>query len=172
MLKPQYLTRLLCAAAIGALCASYAYAEPANLRATDWSWMEKVARANAAEIQAGKLASTKATSPQVRAFAEQMVADHSRTGSELQTLATMKGVTLPTEPDLAHKKAYAKLEKYTGPKFDEEYMEHAGVQDHKAAVSLFKKGTTGVYDADIKSFAQNTLPAIQHHYEMAKGLEQ
>lgn len=172
MFKLHHLTRLLCVAAVGALCASYAYAETGNLRATDWSWMEKVARANAAEIQAGKLASAKAVSPQVRAFADQMVADHSRTSSELQALATIKGVTLPTEPDLAHKKAYAKLEKTTGPKFDEEYMEHAGVQDHKAAVSLFKQGSTNVYDADIKSFAQNTLPAIQHHYEMAKGLEQ
>jgi len=172
MLKPQHLTRLLCVAAACALCASYAYAETDNLRATDWSWMEKVARANAAEIQAGKLASTKATSPQVRAFADQMVADHSKTSSELQVLASMKGVTLPSEPDLAHKKAYAKLEKYAGPKFDEQYMEHAGVRDHKAAVSLFRKGTTSIYDADIKSFAQNTLPAIQHHYEMAKGLEQ
>ncbi|HEX4327416.1 MAG TPA: DUF4142 domain-containing protein [Burkholderiales bacterium] len=172
MLNSQHLSRLLGAAVLGALCSAYAYADSGKLHANDWSWMEKVARADAAEIRAGQLAQSKAVSPQVRAFAEKMVADHTKTSTELKALASDKGVFLPDEPDAAHKSDYAKLQRLTGPKFDEQYMERAGVNDHKAAVALFKRGTTSLYDPDVKAFAQNTLPAIQHHYEMAQGLEQ
>jgi len=142
-----------------------------KVRANDWAWMEKVARAGAAEVQAGKLAATKASNPEVRALAEQMAADHAKANEELKSIASSKGITLPEEPDRAHKREYAKLEKLTaGSRFDEEYLARPGVIDHKDAVALFKKGSKDLQDADIKAFADKTLPTIQHHYEMAQKL--
>jgi putative membrane protein len=171
MLEPRHLGRLLIAAGVCTLCASYALAEPAQLRDGDRAWMEKVAEADVAEIAAGKLAAAKSGNAQVRAYAEKMVADHSKNIADLRAIALRKGITLPGEPATAHQKALDRLQKFKGPQFDEQYIHNAGVRDHKAAVKLFKKGSTGLTDADIKAFAQNNLPAVQHHYDLALALD-
>jgi putative membrane protein len=104
-------------------------------------------------------------------MAEQMAADHAKANEELKAIASSKGITLPDEPDRKHKQEYAKLEKLSaGSRFDEEYVARPGVIDHKDAVALFKKGSKDVQDADIKAFAEKTLPVIEHHYEMAQKL--
>lgn len=172
MFKPRHITRLLVAAGVCALCASYAMGETPDARAGDRAWMEKVARANAAEVAAGQLAAARSTNAQVRAYAEQMVTEHNKNAADLRAIAQRKGMTLPDEPDAAHTRLLTRLEKFQGPQFDEQYIHNAGVLDHKAAVALFKQGSASLDDPEVKSFAQNNLPAIERHYDMALALSQ
>ena len=160
----------------GALFAGVGHAQQApaksdSVHANDWAWMEKAARAGVYEVQAGQLAAGKATNPKVREFAEKMVAEHSKANDELKAIAGNKGITLPDAPDAKHKKQLGTLQKLTaGSRFDEEYVTRSGVIDHQDAVRLFKKGTKDVRDADIKAFAQKTLPTVEEHLSMAKKL--
>jgi putative membrane protein len=170
-------TALLGLAFAGALFAgtsSFAQQAPAksdSVHANDWAWMEKANRAGVAEIQAGQIAASKATNPKVREFAQKMVDEHTKANEELKAIASSKGITLPGQPDATHKKELAKLEKFTpGSRFDEEYVTRAGVIDHQDAVKHFKRGTTNVRDADIKAYAQKTLPTIESHLAEAKKL--
>lgn len=171
MLEPRHLGRLLIVAGVCALCASHALAEPPQLRDGDRAWMEEAAQADAAEIAAGKLAAAASGNAQIRAYAEKMVADHSKNIADLRAIAERKGITLPAEPDPAHRKALDRLQKSKGPQFDRQYIHDAGVLDHKAAIKLFKNGSANLVDADIKAFAQNNLPAVQGHYDMALALD-
>lgn len=140
------------------------------LNDADKTTVTKIAQANMAEIQAGQMAAQKATSAEVKSFANQMVSDHGKAGDELKQLATNKGVSLPTETDAEHKAAADKLTKTAaGLAFDKAYMEQM-VKDHEKAAAAFEKTSKDAKDPDLKNWATKTLPTIQNHLKMAKEL--
>ena len=99
-----------------------------------------------------------------------MVADHSKVADELKQLASSKQVKVSDQPGAGHKVELAKLDGLSGKQFDQEYAAKIGVEAHKAAVKLFTEASQKATDPDIKAFAAKTLPALQHHLEMANAL--
>jgi len=124
-----------------------------------------------AEVEAGKLAQKHASAASVKAFAEQMVTDHTKANDQLKQVATKTGITLPTAPDRSHAKEAEKLGKMEGAKFDREYMKMM-VSDHKKTVSLFEKEAKNGKDPELKNFAATMLPDLQKHLQMAQATEQ
>ena len=120
-----------------------------------------------AEVQMGNLALQKASSPDVKAFAQRMVTDHSKANAELAQLATAKGAALATELDGDPEAALTHLTSLSGAAFDKAYMQHM-VSDHEKAVSDFDKASTSATDADVKAWAGKTLPTLQQHLALAK----
>jgi putative membrane protein len=120
------------------------------------------------EIQSSKMASAKLTGAE-KSFADQMVADHTKTTTELTQAATGAGVPLPTGMDSAHQKMLDTLNGLTGDQFRKEYFS-GQVSAHKDAVSLFQRYGNGGENGTLKSWAAKTLPALQHHLDMAQGL--
>jgi putative membrane protein len=141
----------------------------AKLGAVDAAFLKKAAQANLAEIEAGKLAQAKASRADIKSFGEKMVEDHGQTLRELQAIAQKKGVELPQAPDEAHQALADSLARASGKEFDQIYIKNAGVADHKAARELFTSGTRSK-DAEVRAFAEKTLPVIVHHGEMAQAL--
>ena len=130
-------------------------------------FMQKAASDGLAEVQLGTLAKEKAASDEVKSFANRMVTDHGKANDQLKSLAASKGVALPADTDKDHKKKMDKLGKLTGPDFDRAYMKEM-VKDHKKDVSAFRKQAKSAKDADVKSFAAQTLPTLQEHLAMAQ----
>ncbi|HEY8558998.1 MAG TPA: DUF4142 domain-containing protein [Pyrinomonadaceae bacterium] len=128
----------------------------------------KAAQSGMAEVELGKLAAQKATSPDVKKFAQMMVADHTKSNDELKALAAKKGLTLPTELDSAHKSMMEKLNGLSGAEFDKAYAE-GQVDDHEAAVDLMDDNDDNS-DADIKAFAAKSLPLMKSHLDMINGI--
>lgn len=129
-----------------------------------------MARANLAEIEAGKLAQSKSQNDQVKSYAQQMIDDHSKALTELQQLAQAKGVTLPTEPDAKHKAMAAKLEKMNGEAFDKAYMAQAGLQDHKRMHSKLMSDQKRAKDPDVKAAATKMAPVVEQHLKSAQQM--
>ncbi|MFC3377051.1 DUF4142 domain-containing protein [Rugamonas sp. CCM 8940] len=129
-----------------------------------------IAQANLAEVAAGKMASEKSNNPDVKAFAQMMVDDHSKGLEETKKVAAAKNVTLPAEPDAAHKKMAAHLGTLSGPAFDKEYVSKAGVADHIKVHAALKDDIANAHDADVKALASKLEPTVAHHEEMAKKL--
>jgi len=119
------------------------------------------------EVQLGKLAKTKANSPQVLEFASMMVDDHSAANKELMDLAGKKVITLPAILDNKTQKEYNDFEKMEKKDFDKAYMDYM-VKDHKEDIDEFKKEAENGKDAELKAFANKTIPILQHHLEMAE----
>jgi len=140
-----------------------------TLSTTDATFINSVGKGGMAEVKFGQLAQSQATKTDVRAFAGQMVTDHSAANQELTALAQSKQMTPPDDMDLEHKAAYDRLSKIAGSEFDRVYIE-GQVQDHTAVVAAFQDEITNGTDADVKAFAQKHLPTIQHHLEMARLL--
>lgn len=141
-----------------------------SLAKPDMKFMKNAAQGGMAEVQAGELAASQGTHPQVRSFGQQMVADHGKANQELMTLASAKGMQLPAGPDNKHKKALAKLKGSSGASFDRAYADQM-VKDHQQTLDLFRNTAASAKDADVKAFAAKTVPTLEHHLQMAQALQ-
>lgn len=142
----------------------------AKLSAADKKAINDMALANMAEVETGKLALSKSQNAEVKTFAQQMIDDHGKALTEVQTLAQSKGVTLPTELDPKHKAISAKLEKLSGEAFDREYIKSVGVADHKATHSKLQAGSKGAKDPDVKALATKLMPTVEQHLKAAQQM--
>ncbi|MCA1593397.1 MAG: DUF4142 domain-containing protein [Acidobacteria bacterium] len=131
----------------------------------DLAFMNDAAPGGMAEVELGRLASKQAASRDVKAFAERMMADHSKAGEELKALAQRKKVVLPPDVLPKHKEAMAKLSKLSGAEFDKEYVK-AMVEDHEKDVTAFEAEAKGAIDSDVKAFAEKTLPTLKMHLQI------
>jgi putative membrane protein len=123
------------------------------------------------EVELGRLALTKATSPMVKQHAQMMVDDHGKANDELKSLAATKGITLPDSMSADHKKAYKNLSEKKGTAFDKAYTDMM-VDDHKKDVDIFKDQADKGTDPDLKAWASGKVPTLQKHldaWEMTKN---
>jgi predicted outer membrane protein len=142
----------------------------AKLGAGDEKILKDMAMANMAEVEGGKLAQSKSQSSEVKAFAQQMIDDHTANLNEVKTLAQARGVTLPTEPDAKHKAMAAKLEKMSGDAFDKAYMKQAGVQDHKTVHAKLMAASKKAKDPEVKALVDKTEPVVAQHLKSAEQM--
>lgn len=133
-------------------------------------FLSKATQANLAEVELGKLAAERGESAEVKQFGQKMVDDHGKANKEVESLASQKGVTLPTYVDAAHKAAKARLEKLSGQAFDRAFAAQM-VKDHRAAVALFQTQARTGKDPDVKAFAEKMVPDLQGHLKMAMDLD-
>jgi putative membrane protein len=122
------------------------------------------------EVELAKVAVQKATSPQVKKFAQMMIDDHTKANDELKTLASNKNIVLPTTLPDAHQKTLNDISEKSGKDFDRKYMDEM-VDDHKKDIDKFQKLADKGNDADLKAFASKTLPTLNHHKEEAERIE-
>lgn len=137
---------------------------------TDANFVKELAAGGMKEVEAGKIASERATHADVKKFAQQMVTDHTRNNEKLKNIARERQIDLPTKLDAAHTADKTKLESQRGANFDAAYMD-SQVRDHEKTVQLLTRQINSGQDAKLKAFAQETLPVVQHHLEMAKDLQ-
>lgn len=141
-----------------------------TLSTSDVTFINTAATADAEEVQFGKLAETKATTPAIRGFAARMVKDHTAANEKLASLATSKQFTAPTSMDTMHDSAYDSLKNAKGRAFNKAYMD-AQVQDHTQVVQAFKDEAQNGTDPDVKAFAQEMVPTLEHHLQLAHRLD-
>ncbi|WP_312408299.1 DUF4142 domain-containing protein [Rhizobium sp.] len=123
------------------------------------------------EIESSKLALQKGNDA-TKAFAQQMVTDHEKTTAELKTLLASGKVQGNPVATLTEdfKEEIDELAKLDGDEFSEEYIDDQ-VDAHEDAVDLFKRYADEGENADLKAWAAKTLPALEHHYQMAQDLD-
>jgi len=161
-------TRSLMFFFIGSIFALPIYA--ADLDKADQEFLKKAADAGMTEVSAGKIAAKRSTNPDIKAFAEQMVTDHGKNNIELKSLASQKSMNIPAAPSKESQHKIAELKKKSGKDFDDAYVSEFGVHGHADAELLFKDAANNAKDPDVKNFASNTLPVIEHHRDMANSL--
>lgn len=179
MLKLTATKKLMAAAFAAALAAPLSvHAAPATmdtpaasaLNKADQKIVQDMAMANMAEVELAKLAQGKTQNAEVKAFAQQMIDDHSRALADVQNLAQNKGVNLPAALDKKHKAQADKLGKLSGDAFDRAYMAQAGVADHKKVHSKLEKDVKAAKDEDLKALAAKMLPTVAQHLDHAEKM--
>jgi putative membrane protein len=138
-----------------------------TLSKSDQRYFADLAKANLAEIEAGKLALNKASSEAVKNYAKHMVDDHGKMLEEQRAMGREKRAAMPSAPDGKHKKALDKLQALSGAEFDRAYMDQM-VKDHEDALELVKDIASKADDPAFKTAGQKAVPEIQQHLGTAK----
>jgi len=141
-----------------------------NKGVSDQQFAQKASAAGLAEVNLANLALQRASSPQVKEFAQHMVADHTKANQQLIQMANRKNIVLPATMDRKHQDLDRQLGQLRGAEFDRAYMK-AMVADHKEAVSLFEGQSKNGKDSDLKELASTTLPTLREHLKMAQDIQ-
>ncbi len=135
----------------------------------DSSFYKQAAEAGIAEVDAGNLATQKATDAKVKEFGAMMVKDHTAANDKLKALAATKSVTLPKRASVGQMATQTKLKALSGETFDKSYIK-GQVKAHQDTIALLEKEVASGQDAGAKAFAQSTLPTVQAHLKAINSI--
>ncbi len=138
--------------------------------AFDSEFMTKAASGGMLEVQLGQQVAQKATTPETKQFAQQMVTDHTKGNDELKALAAQKNITLPTTLGEDQQKVYDEVLAEKGADLDKKYVS-AMLTDHQEDIKEYQAAVTQSSDMDIKAYAQKNLPMLQMHLGMLQKMQ-
>ena len=135
-----------------------------------------VVTANQVDIDAGKLAETKAHEKDVKAFGKQMVTDHTGVNKQAVALVTklkVKPEDNPTSQSLkkegdANLKALKALK---GTAFDKAYVDHEVTYHEQVIDAIDKTLIPNAQNAELKDLLVAVRPAFVGHLEHAKAIQ-
>lgn len=129
-----------------------------------------VADGGMAEVELGKLAQQKATTPQLKEFGAMMVSDHSAANDKMNDIAKSKGITLPKVMGDYQQKLTKEISDKSGKDFDRAYVT-AMIKDHKETIKTFEVALKELRDTTLRKFASNTLPTLKKHLDAIQKID-
>jgi putative membrane protein len=144
--------------------------QPQNGQAANVSTPEFVRNATIGgmfEIQSSQLALKKTQDQDVKQFADRMVKDHTQVNEKLKSLA--KNETVPSDLDQSHQQMLQKLQGENGSNFVDTFKQMQ-VSAHRQAINLFQSYARNGDNDQLKQLAQQTLPTLQQHLQMAEQI--
>ena len=135
-----------------------------------------VVTANQVDIDAGKLAKSRSTNKEVKAFAELMITDHTGVNNSATDLVTTLKVTPQDNPTSQSLKAggdknLAHLKTLKGAAFDKAYVDHEIAYHQQVIDALDKTLIPGATNNELKALLIKVRPAFVAHLEHAKHLQ-
>jgi putative membrane protein len=140
-----------------------------SAKVDDKKFVKDAALGGMTEVELGKLAAQKASSDAVKQFGQKMVDDHTKANDMLKQVASKENISIPETLDSKHQSRIDKLSKLSGEGFDKAYVKDQ-LKDHQNDVREFQAEAQRGTDPGIKAFASTTLPTVQQHLDMVKGL--
>lgn len=137
--------------------------------ATSNDFVDHATAGGIAEIETSKLALEQSSSADVKNFAEEMIKDHTEANKRLTALAKKLDIEVPDETTLTNQ-AKAKILEMRDESFDQAYANNQ-VNAHEDTIELFTKQAESKDNEELRAFAKQTLPTLQHHLQMAKKLQ-
>jgi putative membrane protein len=135
-----------------------------------------VVTANQVDVDAGKLAASRSTNPEVKKFGQQMVTDHESVNKSAVDLATKLKLT-PQENDTSRAlkaggdKNLASLKKLKGAAFDKAYVDQEVAYHTQVLEALDKTLIPNAQNAELKALLVKVRPAFVAHLEHAKKIQ-
>jgi putative membrane protein len=156
------------------LAASGAIAEGAG--PTDAQIAHIVVTANQVDIDAGKLAKSKASNAEVKAFGKQMITDH--TGVNKQATALVKKLKVKPEDNPTSQSLKSggvdnvkHLKTLKGAEFDKAYIDHEVAYHEQVLDAIDKTLIPNAKNEELKALIVKVRPAFVGHLEHAKGIQ-
>jgi len=142
---------------------------PTSLSATSDSRFTQTAMSGSAtEIALARVAVTKAESPEVRSFAQQMLNDHRQIATNIDNFALQRGYVVNWSITPEQQATIDRLSALEGAAFDDAYMQEMVRAHQNTAAMMQAQSTSGTETATL---ARETLPTVEHHLTMARDLD-
>lgn len=135
----------------------------------DSEFLTKAASGGMLEVQLGQQVAARATTPEAKKFAQQMITDHQKANAELKALAARKNITLPAALGEDHASVMRKVLEEKGGDLDQQYLKEM-LEDHEEDVKEYTDASVKAADPDIKAFAAKNIPVLRMHRDMALAM--
>ncbi|HTW57032.1 MAG TPA: DUF4142 domain-containing protein [Terriglobales bacterium] len=165
-IKMKTIVSAVCCVVLGCVLVCAQGSAPAM---TDQQFVDFAAQTDMLEAHLGQLAAAQASSQGVKDYAQMLVTDHTHDYTQLGVVAGKDNLVVPKGLDAAHDKMIAPFQKLKGPAFDHRYIREM-IAGHTAAIKVYTKEAADAQSADLKAYANETLPTLQKHLDGAKNL--
>lgn len=144
----------------------------AELTTTTKGFVEGAAMGDMYEIEASKLAVTRANSADVKTFAQAMIDAHTKTTVALKAALKVSGeaVALPVALDDRHQGMIDNLKGAKDVDFDNRFIAQQTNAHNETLILMRGYAKTGD-NAALKEMADKTVPAVQMHLDMIAEIE-
>lgn len=133
-------------------------------------YMVDLANTGRTELELSQAAATRATSPAVKAYAQQTVSTHGKDEAELKAEAARRNITLPTTLNADSQDMLKTLQgEKAGTDFDKKYLDDMADVNNKA-LSKAKNLLGNSQDSNLKTYVQKIVSDDQQHLDEAKHL--
>jgi putative membrane protein len=143
---------------------------PGSLNAVDFNFVGQANLGAPFQVDSGRIAEAKGTTPAIRRYANLMVSSHIPVAEALNAILRGKNIT-PSNTLLhgAYDAMLFTLEADHGAAFDRNYV-NGQVEYQKGNAALFQQEIQNGNDPDLRQFARETLPKIEDHLQRALKL--
>ena len=135
----------------------------------DTRFLQEMALANLAEIDAGRLAAAQGKALAVRRYGEWMADDDVALEAQAARVAQARGQQPPTSADASHRAALEDLRAMSGADFDRTYLELA-LREHADGLTLLREVVSQAADPRLRELAKRALPHVEQQLNEAKRL--
>jgi len=139
-----------------------------SLQAQDATFLRKAMSSGMEEVQNAQLAMQNAQRSETRSAASMMLEDHQRANQQLESIAQRKGVSSSGSGASAQSDQSRSRLASGGADFDSRYVTEE-IRHHRESISDFRKEASSGSDPDLRQFAQDTLPKLEHHLDMLES---
>jgi putative membrane protein len=140
--------------------------------------LRQIHQTNLTEIALAKLAQEKASTDEVRAYADQLVQDHTNVDQTVVAMAQKNGAHMKTggedqrvvRPKTAREKQLErKLTAARGQDFDRLFLQETS-SDHERLIRRLQQDREDASDDELETLIDKTIPILQQHRELAQIL--
>ncbi len=159
----------MCAIVLG--CVAMAGATTARAQGSDQDkqFLMTASQSDLTEITLSKLALTKSSNSQVKAYAQKMVTDHDKLEDNMKPFADQMGVPPATALNAKHQQMLDQLQGLSGADFDKQYVSDMD-SSHHATLDAFKSELSTTTDASLKPTVAKGEKVVAQHTMLADKL--
>jgi len=130
------------------------------------SFVRQATESGRKEVEAARNALPQLRKPELKRIAEMLVSDHGKANERLSKLAESKGWPVP-----GPKAAAPPPSGTAAGDFDARWTAEM-IAGHERSIALYRAQAQAGEDEDLRRFARDTLPTIEHHLAELEGVKQ
>jgi len=138
-----------------------------QLQGEDANFLQRALEMGRLEVAHAQTALDSAQRNDTRTAARMLLEDHQRANEQLQQLASRKGWSMPTGSESVESDQ-ARAAAGVG-NFDDDRFMAEQIRMHRDAISLYRAQASSGADPELRQFARDQLPHLEHHLEMLQG---
>ena len=132
------------------------------------AFAQQVARDDLSQMAMARVAVDRAASPDVRSFAQRILADDQARQQALEAVAAKNGIALPDKLEPTEQAKLDHLAAYRGAAFDIAFMDQM-YSDQQTSFYAFEDAAK--YGGALSAFGQDFLPATRSDLDLAKTVD-
>jgi putative membrane protein len=131
----------------------------------DVAFVKQAAESGRKEVNAARDALPQLKNPELKRIAEMLVSDHSNANAKLSKIAESKGWPLPAPQPAAPPPSGT-----SASDFDTKWTADM-IAGHERSIALYRAQAKAGEDKDLRQYARDTLPTIEHHLAELRSLQ-